>query len=71
MERIRDLVKEYLVNTIQTKKNMRKRIYQLEEENKELKLDIKDTIKQKENYKESNKKLRKQINDLKEKRKEK
>lgn len=71
MERIKDLIKEYLVNTIQTKKNMRKRIYQLEEENKELKLSIKDTIKQKENYKEVNKKLRKQINDLKEKRKEK
>lgn len=71
MERIKDLIKEYLVNTIQTKKNMRKRIYQLEEENKELKLSIKDTINQKENYKQVNKKLRKQINDLKEKRKEK
>ena len=71
MERIKDLVKEYLVNTIQTKKNMRKRIYQQDEEIRELKLSIKDTIKQKENYKEVNKKLRKQINELKEKRKEK
>lgn len=73
MERIKDLIKEYLVNTIQTKKNMRKRIYQLDEENKELKLSIKDTINQKENYKNCNKKLRKQISDLKEqlKRKEK
>ena len=43
MERIRDLVKEYLLNTIQTKKNMRKRIYQLEEENKELPLSERTT----------------------------
>ena len=71
MERIKDLIKEYLVNTIQTKKNMRKRIYQQDEEIRKLKLNIKDTIKQKDNYKEANKKLRKQINDLKEKRKEK
>ena len=35
MERIRDLVKEYLLNTIQTKKNMRRRIYQLEEDLRE------------------------------------
>lgn len=71
MEKIKDLIKEYLVNTIQTKKNMRKRIYQQDEEIRELKLNIKDTIKQKENYKEANKRLRKQINELKEKLKEK
>ena len=61
MEKIKGLIKEYLLNTIQTKKNMRKRIYQLEEENKELKLCIKDAIQQKDNYKEINKKLRRKL----------
>lgn len=69
--KIKDLIQEYLLNTIQTKRNMRKRIYQLDEENRELKLSIKDAIKQKDNYKEVNKKLRKQIHELKEKIKEK
>lgn len=64
---MKDLIKNYLETTIQTKRNMRKRIYQLDAENRELKQDIKDVIKQKENYKNSNKKLRKQINELKEK----
>ena len=66
MEKIKDLVREYLTITIQTKRNMRKRIYQLEDENKELKLNIKDITAQKEKYKESNRKLRKKINDKKE-----
>ena len=35
MERVKDLVKEYLLNTIQTKRNMRKRIYQLEDQIRE------------------------------------
>ena len=61
MERIRDLVKEYLLNTIQTKKNMRRRIYQLEEDLKEARLNEKDAIKQKDKYKESNKKLRRKL----------
>lgn len=69
MLEVKDLIKEYLLNTIQTKKNMRKRIYQLEEQNKELKLGIADAIKQKDIYKNSNKKLRKQITELKEKKK--
>ena len=66
MEKIKDLVREYLTITIQTKRNMRKRIYQLEDENKELKLNIKDITAQKEKYKESNRKLRKKINEKKE-----
>lgn len=68
---IKEKIIEYLELTIQTKRNMRRRIYQLEAENKELKLNNKDTIKQKDNYKETNKRLRKQINELKEKLKEK
>lgn len=71
MERIKDLIKEYLVNTIQTKKNMRKRIYQLEADLKEARLNEKDATEQKDKYKEVNKRLRKQLNELKEKRKEK
>lgn len=71
MERIKDLIKEYLVNTIQTKKNMRKRIYQLEADLKEARTNEKDAIVQKDKYKEVNKRLRKQLNELKEKRKEK
>jgi hypothetical protein len=59
----------YIIETIYTKRNMRRRIYQQDEEIRELKLDIKDTIKQKDKYKESNKKLRKQIIELKRKEK--
>lgn len=65
MEKIKDLIREYLIETIQTKRNMRKRIYQLEAENRELKLSIKDVIKQKDNYKETNKKLRRKIKEMK------
>ena len=61
MERIRDLVKEYLLNTIQTKKNMRRRIYQLEEDLREARLNEKDAIKQKDKYKASNQKLRRKL----------
>lgn len=67
MNKVKDLVREYLFETIQTKKRMRRRIYQQDEEIRELKLDIKDIIKQKDKYKESNKKLRKQIIELKRK----
>ena len=61
MERIKDLIKEYLLNTIQTKKNMRKRIYQLEEEIREYKKNEKYLIEQKEKYKKSNTRLRRKL----------
>lgn len=60
---IKEKIIEYLELTIQTKRNMRRRIYQLEAENKELKLDIADVIKQKDKYKESNKQLRRKMKD--------
>lgn len=60
---IKEKIIEYLDLTIQTKKNMRKRIYQLEAENKELKLDIADVIKQKDKYKEALKKYRRKEKD--------
>ena len=56
MERVKDLIKEYLLTTIQTKKNMRKRIYQLEEQLKEAKANEKYAIEQKEKYKQKLKK---------------
>lgn len=55
---IKEKIIEYLELTIQTKNNMRKRIYQLEAENKELKLSIADVIAQKDKYKESNRLLK-------------
>lgn len=58
MERIKDLVKEYLVNTIQTKKNMRKRIFQLEDQLKEAHKNEQYAIEQKDKYKEKLKKIK-------------
>ena len=67
MEKVKDLIKEYLINTIQTKKNMRKRIYQLEEQLKEARANERYAVEQKDKYKEANKKLRKKLNQRKEK----
>ena len=58
MERIKNLVKEYLLVTIQTKHNMRKQIYKLEEELKEANENLRDVIAQKDRYKEQVKKLK-------------
>lgn len=65
MKMIKEKIVEYLELTIQTKRNMRRRIYQLETENKELKLDIADVIKQKDKYKESNRLLRRKQKEVK------
>ena len=65
MVKLKEVIREYLNETIYTKRNMRRRIYQLEDENKELRLNIKDITAQKDRYKESNRKLRKKINDRK------
>lgn len=65
MEKIKDLVKEYLTITIQTKRNMRKRIYQLEDDVKELKANTKFLIEQRDQYKKSNQKLRRKIKEMK------
>lgn len=58
MERVKDLIKEYLLTTIQTKKNMRKRIYQLEAEVKEAHKNEQYAIEQKEKYKQRLKKYK-------------
>lgn len=65
MEKTKDLVREYLTTTIQTKRNMRKRIYKLEDENKELKENTKFLIDQIDKYKKSNQKLRRKIKEIK------
>ena len=61
MERVKDLIKEYLLNTIQTKRNMRKRIYQLEDQIREYQKNERYLIEQKEKYKKSNTKLRRKL----------
>ena len=61
MEKVKDLIRGYIRETIYTKRNMRKRIYELEKENKELRLDLQDVIKQKDKYKLSNQKLRRKV----------
>ena len=58
MEKIRDLIKEYLLNTIQTKRNMRKRIFQLEDQLKEAHKNEQYAIEQKEKYKQRLKKYK-------------
>lgn len=61
MEKIKDLIREYLLVTIQTKHNMRKRIYQLEADLKEARQNEIDAITQKDKYKEINKRLRRKM----------
>lgn len=55
---MKDLIKNYLETTIQTKRNMRKRIYQLEADLKEARANEKYAIEQKDKYKEKLKKQR-------------
>lgn len=66
MKKIRDLIHEYLQESIQTKKGMKKRIYQLEEQVREARANEKYAIEQKDKYKQANKKLRKKLNEKKE-----
>lgn len=61
MERIKDLIKEYLLITIQTKRNMRKRIYQLEDEIRVYQKNETYLINQKEKYRRANTKLRRKL----------
>lgn len=59
---IKEKFLNYLEITIQTKHNMRKRIYQLEADLKEARANERDAIKQKDKYKEANKRLRRKLN---------
>lgn len=58
MKTIKDLVREYFNETIITKRKMRKRITQLEDELKEARQNEKYAIEQKDKYKEKIKKMK-------------
>ncbi|MBR4178045.1 MAG: hypothetical protein IKR57_01695 [Bacilli bacterium] len=59
MKVIKENILEYLTITIQTKRNMRKRIYQLEDELKEAKANERYAIEQMNKYKTKYKESRK------------
>lgn len=65
MKMIKEKILEYLELTIQTKRNMKKRIYQLENELKEARSNEKYAIEQKDKYKLANKKLRRKLEEKK------
>jgi hypothetical protein len=48
---MKEKIKDYLTETIQTKKNMKKRILQLDDDLKEIKANNKDLIKERDMYK--------------------
>lgn len=60
--KLKKVIIEYLENTIISKKNMQKRIYQLEEQLKEAHKNEEWAIQEKNKYKECNQKLRKKLN---------
>lgn len=60
---IKEKILNYLEATIQTKHNMRKRIYQLEAEVKEAHKNESYAIAQKDKYKEALKKYRRKLKD--------
>lgn len=62
---IKEKILNYLEITIQTKHNMRKRIYQLEAELKEAHKTEKDAIEQMNKFKQSNIKLRRKLKEVK------
>lgn len=62
---IKEKILNYLEITIQTKHNMRKRIYQLEDELKEAHKTEKDAIEQMNKFKQSNIKLRRKLKEVK------
>lgn len=62
---IKEKILNYLEITIQTKHNMRKRIYQLEVELKEAHKTEKDAIEQMNKFKQSNIKLRRKLKEVK------
>lgn len=58
MGTLKNVIVRYLEETIQSKRGMRRRIFQLEEELKEARKNEAYAIEQKDRYKEANKKLR-------------
>ena len=64
MKMIKEKILEYLTITIQTKRNMRKRIYQLEDQIKEARKNEQYAIDQMNKFKKSNQKLRRKIKEV-------
>ena len=60
--RLKEVIIEYLQNTIISKRNMTKRIYQLEEQLKEAHKNEEWAIQEKNKYKEINRDLRRKLN---------
>lgn len=60
--KLKEVIVEYLQNTIVSKKNMTKRIYQLEAEIKEAHKNEEWAIQEKNKYKEINRDLRRKLN---------
>lgn len=62
---IKEKLLNYLETTIQTKRNMRKRIYQLEADVKEARQNEKYALEQMNKFKVSNQKLRRKLKEVK------
>ena len=60
--RLKDIIIEYLQNTIISKRNMTKRIFQLEEQLKEAHKNEEWAIQEKNKYKACNRELRRKLN---------
>lgn len=62
---MKEKIKDYLTETIQTKKNMKKRIIQLDNDLKEIKANNKDIIKERDMYKTKLKLLKREFTEYK------
>lgn len=62
---MKEKIKDYLTETIQTKKNMKKRIIQLDDTLREIKANNKDIIKERDMYKTKLKLLKREFTEYK------
>lgn len=62
---MKEKIKDYLTETIQTKKNMRRRINQLDTDLREIKANNKDIIKERDMYKTKLKLLKREFTEYK------
>ena len=62
---MKEKIKDYLTETIQTKKNMKKRIIQLDDDLKEIKANNKDLIKERDMYKTKLKQIKREFTEYK------
>lgn len=62
---MKEKIKDYLTETIQTKRNMKKRIIQLDDSLREIKANNKDLIKERDMYKTKLRKLKQEYTEYK------